>query len=103
MPARLRKRSLVVDGHRTSVSLEDPFWTALIDIAHRQGASANDLATSIDRVRGSGNLSSALRVFVLAAVTAEARGLPQPQPAEIFDFGKAPEAPRTGTPPAGER
>lgn len=90
MPARLRKRSLVVDGHRTSVSLEDPFWNTLIEIAHRRGASANDLATEIDRVRGTGNLSSALRVYVLAAVTADSERLPQPKPAEVFPPEPAP-------------
>ena len=64
-PARLRKRSVRVAGHPTSVSLEEAFWTALKDIAVKRGVSLNQLITEIDRERG-GNLSSAIRVFVLA-------------------------------------
>ncbi len=60
----IRKRSVVLAGHRTSVSLENCFWRALKDIALKQGVSLNHLITQIDRER-SGNLSSALRVFVL--------------------------------------
>jgi predicted DNA-binding ribbon-helix-helix protein len=66
--ARITKRSVVVAGHRTSVSLEDAFWTALAAIAERQGASINALIGEIDRGR-SGNLSSAIRVYVLGRVT----------------------------------
>ena len=60
----LKKRSVDIDGHRTSVSIEAPFWDALRDIAARKGASLNQLIATIDRTRG-GNLSSAIRVFVL--------------------------------------
>lgn len=62
--ARIRKHSVVLAGHRTSVSLEDAFWEALKTIAGGQGRSLNDLIAEIDRER-SGNLSSALRVYVL--------------------------------------
>ncbi len=58
------KRSVVVSGHRTSVSLEDPFWDVLTQIATDQNVSLNKLVTEIDRQRD-GNLSSALRVYVL--------------------------------------
>ena len=61
----LRKRSVVVAGHRTSISLEDAFWRALKEIARARGTSLNRLISDIDRSR-SGNLSSAIRVFVLA-------------------------------------
>lgn len=61
---RLRKRSVMIAGHRTSVSLEDAFWMALRRIARDRGESLGGLITRIDRER-SGNLSSALRVFVL--------------------------------------
>ncbi|MCB2100880.1 MAG: ribbon-helix-helix domain-containing protein [Rhodobacterales bacterium] len=64
-PARLRKRSVLVAGHETSVSLEDAFWDALKAMARRDGLSLNALVTEIDRTR-TGNLSSALRVRVLA-------------------------------------
>jgi predicted DNA-binding ribbon-helix-helix protein len=66
--ARVVKRSLVVAGHRTSVSLEDAFWRRLQAIAARRGVSMNGLAADVDARRGEANLSSALRVFVLEAV-----------------------------------
>ena len=62
--ARPRKRSVLVAGHETSVSPEPPFWNALKKIARARGVSLNALITEIDRGRD-GNLSSALRVFVL--------------------------------------
>jgi predicted DNA-binding ribbon-helix-helix protein len=65
--ARVVKHSLVVAGHRTSVSLEDAFWLRLKAIAADRGLSVNALAASIDAARGEANLSSALRVFVLEA------------------------------------
>ena len=61
---RIRKRSVLVAGHHTSVSLESAFWSALKDIAGARGTSVNALVTEIDDSRD-GNLSSALRVFVL--------------------------------------
>ena len=64
------KRSVAIAGHRTSVSLEAPFWTALREIAIRRGRSVQQLIGQIDAGRGAQNLSSAIRVFVLA----EARG-----------------------------
>jgi len=60
----VRKRSVLIAGHATSVSLEVAFWDALKDIAARRGASLNTLVAEIDGER-QGNLSSALRVFVL--------------------------------------
>jgi predicted DNA-binding ribbon-helix-helix protein len=65
--ARVVKRSLVVAGHRTSVSLEDAFWRRLKAIAAERGLSVNALAAAVDAARGEANLSSALRVFVLEA------------------------------------
>ncbi|MSP20421.1 MAG: aryl-sulfate sulfotransferase [Alphaproteobacteria bacterium] len=62
--AHLIKRSVVVAGHRTSVSLEDAFWTALAALARDQNLSINALIGEIDRGRA-GNLSSAIRVYVL--------------------------------------
>ena len=66
------KRSVVIAGHRTSVSLEPAFWRALQAIAARRGVSVNRLVEEID-ARRAGNLSSALRVFVLEE-TAAGRG-----------------------------
>jgi predicted DNA-binding ribbon-helix-helix protein len=62
------KRSLAIAGHRTSVSLEAPFWDALRDIAAVRGASVQALVGEIDAGRGGANLSSAIRVFVLREV-----------------------------------
>ena len=59
------KRSIMIDCHRTSVSLEDDFWNALRDIAHKRSETLSQLIASIDRNREFANLSSALRVFVL--------------------------------------
>ena len=63
----LRKRSVTVAGHRTSVSLEAPFWAVLKEIANKRGVSLNALIAEVDGKRA-GNLSSALRVFALEAL-----------------------------------
>src|ERR1041385_1333231 len=59
------KRSIVIAGHKTSVSLEDAFWTGLKDIATSRNMTLSDLVASIDGDRRQGNLSSAIRLFVL--------------------------------------
>jgi predicted DNA-binding ribbon-helix-helix protein len=58
------KRSVRIAGHATSVSLEPAFWEALCEIAARRGVPVNNLLAAIDAER-SGNLSSAIRLFVL--------------------------------------
>ena len=67
-PTRLRKRSLDIAGHRTSVSLEDAFWSALREIAVAEGLSLASLIARIDAARQGENLSSAIRVYVLETV-----------------------------------
>ncbi|AXI54941.1 hypothetical protein SuNHUV7_31420 (plasmid) [Pseudoseohaeicola sp. NH-UV-7] len=70
MSARPKKRSLTLRGHRTSVSLEDEFWTAFVQIAQERNMPINALAASIDEERGTEiGLASAIRVFVLKALT----------------------------------
>jgi len=59
------KRSVSIAGHRTSISLEEPFWEALREIAARDNLSLQGLIGRIDAERGEQNLSSAIRVFVL--------------------------------------
>ena len=59
------KRSILVDGHKTSVSLEDEFWSALKVIANKRFMKLQDLVTAIDKQRQHSNLSSAIRLFVL--------------------------------------
>ena len=65
MKSTVAKRSIVLAGHKTSISLEDAFWRALKDIAGSRRTTLSDLISSIDHERERGNLSSALRLFVL--------------------------------------
>jgi len=67
-PDTIERHSVVVAGHRTSVSLERAFWEALRAIAARRSIPVSRLITEVDRARG-GNLSSALRLFVLTDAT----------------------------------
>jgi predicted DNA-binding ribbon-helix-helix protein len=66
--AAVVKRSVAIAGHRTSVSLEAPFWDALKDIAAARGVSVQALIGDVDAGRGGANLSSAIRVFVLREI-----------------------------------
>ena len=65
MKSPIVKRSVVLAGHKTSVSLEDAFWRGLKDIATTRRMTLSDLISRIDIDREHGNLSSALRLFVL--------------------------------------
>jgi len=65
MKSSVIKRSIVINGHKTSVSLEDAFWTALKEIAHFQGVTVPSLVAAIEATRKQSSLSSAIRVFVL--------------------------------------
>lgn len=68
--SRPRKRSLTLRGHRTSVSLEEPFWEAFREIARRRGQSVNALASEIDAARGTAcGLAAAIRLYVLATIS----------------------------------
>jgi predicted DNA-binding ribbon-helix-helix protein len=67
MMQRPQKRSLTLNGHRTSVSLEDEFWQEFLRIAQDQGKAINALAVEIDHARGVEiGLASAIRLFVLS-------------------------------------
>ena len=74
MKSQVVKRSIVIDGHKTSVSLEDAFWTGLREIAQAQHATLSTLVGEIDRTRQQGNLSSAIRLFVLDQVRTSGTG-----------------------------
>jgi predicted DNA-binding ribbon-helix-helix protein len=65
MKSQVVKRSIVIGGHKTSVSLEHDFWKGLKEAAGRRGMTLSDLVASIDSERQYGNLSSAIRLFVL--------------------------------------
>ena len=69
MTSPVIKRSIVINGQKTSVSLEDAFWSGLKEIAHGQQASLAHVVAEIDKAR-QGNLSSAIRLFVLDRVRA---------------------------------
>lgn len=65
MKSEVLKRSIVVRGHKTSVSLEDGFWSGLKEIADERGVALGELAAEIDEQRTASNLSSAIRLYVL--------------------------------------
>lgn len=60
------KRSIVIRGHKTSVTLEEPFWLGLWEIALERGCPLGELVAQIDSERACSNLSSAIRMYVLA-------------------------------------
>lgn len=66
------KRSIVIGGHKTSVSLEDAFWQELKRIAGHQRATLSSVIGNIDMQRQQGNLSSAIRLYVLEQARARA-------------------------------
>lgn len=79
MNSAIAKRSVVLDRHKTSISLEDDFWNGVRAIADRKKMKLTELLAQIDAERNHSNLSSAIRVFVLNEVRAQA-GL---QPAAV--------------------
>jgi predicted DNA-binding ribbon-helix-helix protein len=65
----MRKRSITIRGHQTSITLEDAFWDELSALANARKMSLSALVAEIDKARGGpGNLSSALRLYVLEAL-----------------------------------
>jgi predicted DNA-binding ribbon-helix-helix protein len=78
MKSPVVKRSIVIAGHKTSVSLEDAFWTGLKDIAIARHLTLSDLVAAIDSGRLQGNLSSAIRLFVLNHYQAHINGHAEP-------------------------
>ncbi len=71
-PEQIVKHSVSIAGHRTSVSLESKFWELLQLSAQRRGLSLNELVSEIDRTR-QGNLSSAIRLYVLHELIGKSR------------------------------
>ena len=65
MESLVVKRSIILRGHKTSISVEEPFWKTLKDIAASRRVTRSQLITDIDAQRKAGNLSSAVRLFVL--------------------------------------
>jgi predicted DNA-binding ribbon-helix-helix protein len=86
MKSPVVKRSIVIAGHKTSVSLEDAFWRGLKEIAITRRMTLSDLVGAIDSERQHGNLSSAIRLFVLDYYQARSNGDGErrPAPGEIM-------------------
>lgn len=76
MKSSIIKRSIVIDGHKTSVSLEDAFWGAFKQIAATRGSTLSELVGTIDRRRDTANLSSHIRLFVLDHFQAQRANVP---------------------------
>ncbi len=93
MKSAIIKRSVVLNGHKTSVSLENEFWEGLREIAETQKTNLSNLVRQVDRDRGDGNLSSAIRVYVFKHFHAE-HGLRTPATAA----GKQEPAPWSADP-----
>ena len=74
MESPVVKRSIVIGGHKTSVSLEDAFWKGLKEIASNRDATLSEMVSAIDTGRAHGNLSSAIRLFVLDHYRSQAAG-----------------------------
>jgi predicted DNA-binding ribbon-helix-helix protein len=71
MKSPVVKRSVIIAGHKTSVSLEDAFWAGLKEIAVGRRKKLSDLVGEIDTQRNQGNLSSSIRLFVLGHYRAD--------------------------------
>ena len=96
MKSPVIKRSIVIAGHKTSVSLEDAFWKGLKEIADDRSQTLSELVSTIDTDRRHGNLSSAIRLFVLdyyrhgtvaarePTVSHDLRGIQPQQPASVL-------------------
>lgn len=83
MKSAIVKRSVVIAGQKTSVSLEESFWTALKELAREQNVPLCELITHINARRSAGNLSSALRLFVLEQFRARATGVQSARAADV--------------------
>ncbi|MEJ2623907.1 MAG: ribbon-helix-helix domain-containing protein [Pseudolabrys sp.] len=91
MKSPVVKRSIVIAGHKTSVSLEDAFWKCLKEIAGTRDMTLSDLVATIDTDRHQGNLSSAIRLFVLDHYRGQSADEPHEQPHD-GSFHPAPTA-----------
>ena len=76
MKSSIVKRSVVIGGHKTSVSLEEPFWTDLKQIAHAQHMTLSALVAQIDGTREQSNLSSAIRLSMTKKFKRRGSALP---------------------------
>ena len=91
MKSPVVKRSVIIAGHKTSVSLEEAFWSGLKEIAHNRHMTLSNIVCDIDTRRRQGNLSSAIRLFVLDGVRNQNSGYARDRIVEdiIRENGKA--------------
>jgi len=92
MKSLVTKRSIVIAGHKTSISLEDAFWEELKQFAERQRMTLSSVVNDIDTRRDGGNLSSAIRLFVLERARVRAKEMSaqcQKTPATLNDDAAA--------------
>jgi predicted DNA-binding ribbon-helix-helix protein len=91
MKSSVAKRFIVIDGHKTSVSLEDAFWSDLKEIARTQRTTLSELVAHIDGARKQSNLSSAIRLFVLEYFRSQDKGtqIVDAHPAAAIAQGRA--------------
>lgn len=82
----MKKRSIKIAGHSTSISLEEPFWIVLKQLADEQKMSLNALVEGVDKNREDTNLSSALRLFVLAELQKRLYELTDPSGFQLDDL-----------------
>jgi predicted DNA-binding ribbon-helix-helix protein len=85
MKSAIVKRSIVIHGHKTSVSLEDAFWSSLKNIARTEGVPVSKMVTDIDKTREHRNLSCAIRLFVLEQVRTKSLVHPSGKGASSID------------------
>jgi predicted DNA-binding ribbon-helix-helix protein len=89
MKSLVIKRSIVVSGHKTSVSLEDAFWNALKEIAKARNVTVSELVDTINSEREHENLSSTIRLFVLGAYRKQLSDLKEGRIAESIFWAAA--------------
>ncbi len=86
-----QKRSFTIRGHRTSVSLERPFWDALREAAEEERTALARLVAAIDDLRGEANLSSAIRVWLLERLRSRLRARASEEPTQAAMHGELPD------------
>jgi predicted DNA-binding ribbon-helix-helix protein len=77
MKSSIQRHTIIIDGHKTTVSLENAFWRDLKEIAHAQEATLSELVAKIDQTRQTrqqSNLSSAIRLYVLEHIRRQGQG-----------------------------
>ena len=89
MKSPVARRSVLSNGHKTSVSLEEPFWSSMKEISQERGMTLSELVSEIDANRQQGNLSSAIRLFVLDHFKTRAGEMSRGKPIPFDPVNKA--------------